>query len=332
MNDLFERLKWGDPVLYPLMIFALIAVMTVVGYEYWQTTRTARSLREENERLITENEDANTRNSELEEDTAAVTQERAAVTLERDEARAQQDKAILERDDALAELADANTRIGELEADNKTLGQDLAAAKDQIAILNAENETQQDDLAAAIAERDDALEQRAAVTLERDEARAQRDTAIAERDEARADLEEALENQIIVYGSKELLETIELDIIQGTANTDEETLLLLVLQGELEEYTGRPDIYQTIGTITLPPGNWAFAERGIGGERRTGAGNSALHWEAVSSACVTDAAGSWYDAIQATCEVNIEWTVNSRYPYAQLLILPIDDLIPQEAE
>ena len=106
---------------------------------------------------------------------------------------------------------------------------------------------------------------------------------------------------------------------------------LLLLRGERIRRTGA-DVYRSSGTLTLPPGRWAFAEIGIGGERATGAGNSSLNWQALPESCFGDAAGSWYDAIAVSCEVVLEWTLQSRYPYAALLVLPIDGLLPAEEE
>lgn len=160
---------------------------------------------------------------------------------------------------------------------------------------------------------------------------AERDTAIQERNDALAQLDDAIANRITVYGSQTLAEQVQPNTIQGTTPIGRNVLLLL-LRGERKDFIGRPDIYQSIGTITIPPGNWAFAEKGIGGDDRTGAGNSQFFWEAVPDICIEQPTGSWYDAIRATCEVNIEWTVNSRYPHSILYILPIDEFIPQEGE
>lgn len=334
IEDIKERRKWGDPVLrvFIIGISAIVIVVLILGYLNWQTTGTAQSLRDENEVLSADKESLLADNESLREESETLREE--SETL-----RADNETLITERDMARSELAAADTRIGELEGELDTVTQErddvvaeLAAANTRISELEGELDT-------VTQERDDAIAELATVNQEIEEANTrigeleeERDTLLADNETLRAEIETLKKDRIIVYGSQTLAEQVELDMIQGNTSSDENALLLL-LRGDL---INRPppgvDVYRSIGTIALPPGNWAFAEKGIGGERATGAGNSALRWEAVPAACVEDPAGSWYDAIQATCEVNIEWTVNSRYPLANLLILPINSLIPSEDE
>ncbi len=118
------------------------------------------------------------------------------------------------------------------------------------------------------------------------------------------------------------------EIIKGQGQLDEKHQSILLL-GERENHTfPRLSFYESVGVFTLDSGSWSLSANGIGGHEDTGASAISLSWNAAPQSCLEQPDGSWANAFRVNCEVRFEWTIQSRYPYTALQLMPIESLIP----
>ena len=301
------RLLAAQPFL--LLFFALLSLFLV--YQWWQTSNDLRARRSE---LLEVNRDLNTTRKEL------------------DDARLEPDRL---RQELAAEMGAHEETKGLLTTANEArdaLNDSLSETQEELAAAQEQAGTLQGELDAEISARAETAATLTNANQERDALNDALSDAQGELTAALAELQSCQAASLTTCNEAPANWPSALDLHVGNGQFDDQYRLLL-LRGERIRRSGlSADVYRSSGALTLPPGRWAFAEIGIGGERATGAGNSELRWEAVPGNCYDDAPGSWYDAIEVSCALTVEWTVDSRYPYAALLLLPIDDLLTAEEE
>ena len=124
----------------------------------------------------------------------------------------------------------------------------------------------------------------------------------------------------------------QLEFTKGQGQIDEKYSSILLLGERENRHFPRRSFYESVGVFTLNSGSWSLSANGIGGREDTGASAISLEWDATPQSCIEQPNGSWERAFQVDCEVRFEWTVQSRYPYSTLQLIPIESVIPPEEE
>ncbi|MCY3934747.1 MAG: hypothetical protein OXG09_01970 [Chloroflexi bacterium] len=97
---------------------------------------------------------------------------------------------------------------------------------------------------------------------------------------------------------------------------------LYLVEGEKVERPFRSDYYLTEGVFDIEVGDWLIVAIGLGGDDRTFYSTDDFNYEASPLQCVKEIGYPWSNsALEVTCSAQLEWSVQTGFPIAFLLVV-----------